>query len=162
MKSILHLSATETKSVRLGNKTQTRWPVSPQPVITGLRDAGEDASDLFSYPSLSVEQEQFTCGPLGDSNVSLDEIIAICPLGSVGETTVVTTSEGYGKAGSVLIRIIEIQIQRLEDISDAELAAEGGMSWTRFSYDWNQSHARSGYPWDINPFVWVISFELAA
>jgi len=67
----------------------------------------------------------------------------------------------YGKTialGRVLV--LEVERQRLEDISDADIQACGYPNWTLFSADWTQTYGGKGFSWDVDPDVWVINFEV--
>ena len=74
-------------------------------------------------------------------------------------------------AAHQLARITNIRLERLQDISDADLEAEGGL-WREF-HDalltpreafgrwWDSLHARPGTRWDDNPHVWAVAFQPA-
>lgn len=65
----------------------------------------------------------------------------------------------YGKRTLLgRVRVTAIRCDALESISDDEIACEGFPNWTLLTHAWNDLHARSGFPWDINPDVWVIEF----
>lgn len=78
----------------------------------------------------------------------------------------------YGKPGDLLkladvdmyIQITKIEIQRIQDITEANAIAEGmGSALLRdckvpkFSALWDSIYL-SNFPWASNPWVWVISF----
>ncbi|ALN21947.1 MULTISPECIES: ASCH domain-containing protein [Ectopseudomonas] len=67
----------------------------------------------------------------------------------------------YGKVitlGRVLV--LQIERQRLEDISDEDIHACGYPNWTLFSADWTQLHGAKGFSWDVDPDAWAIKFEV--
>lgn len=67
----------------------------------------------------------------------------------------------YGKTialGQVLV--LEVERQRLEDISDADIHACGYPNWTLFSADWTLTYGGKGFSWDVDPDVWVIKLEV--
>lgn len=71
---------------------------------------------------------------------------------------------------SIWLEIVDIWIERLQDIDDAGCLDEGtdyffsGESAIksirgRFSVMWDYINGKSGYGWDLNPWVWVIEFR---
>ena len=77
-------------------------------------------------------------------------------------------------ASRILLEITEVRVERLQDISEADALAEGSRSWaneqdtpvkdipvgeTRLIYRqlWEQINGAGS--WDINPWVWVVSFR---
>lgn len=67
----------------------------------------------------------------------------------------------YGKTIALgRVRVLSIQRQRLEDISDADIQACGYANWTLFSADWTLIYGGKGFSWDVDPDVWVINFEV--
>ncbi len=67
-------------------------------------------------------------------------------------------------ASRIDLEIIAIRVERLQNISDADLAAEGiavpdqpGLARFDFRAMWDEMYGRGS--WDINPWVWVIEFK---
>jgi hypothetical protein len=73
-------------------------------------------------------------------------------------------------ASRITLRITDVRVERLQDISDADAQAEGvgyknpgylpetkGNWIGSFAYLWNKINGPGA--WDENPWVWVISFE---
>lgn len=79
------------------------------------------------------------------------------------------------KAARIFLRVTDMRVERLQDITDEDLIREGEVIYihvdgsfnreaTRTSYlgTWNSTVKKSDldkYGWDANPWVWVIEFE---
>lgn len=80
-------------------------------------------------------------------------------------------------ASRIVLEIVNIRVERVQDISRADAIAEGMTEpqrpystalWQEEQYQelWNKINGPRGYGWDVNPWVWVleykpISFDLA-
>lgn len=85
-------------------------------------------------------------------------------------------------ASRISLRIEDVRVERLQEISESDSIAEGLVSWPstcrsathygltiadvwetdpRLTYKrlWNDINAKRGYSWDSNPWVWVIEFR---
>jgi len=76
-------------------------------------------------------------------------------------------------ASRIDLEITSIHVERLQDITEMDAIAEG-MMFERYdgnTYDelpakekladyWDSLNAKSGYPWESNPWVWVIEFKV--
>ena len=81
------------------------------------------------------------------------------------------------KHSRLTLRITDVRAERVQDITPEDAAREGA----RFSYTpeedasetggyfgdvpwfpdlWNTLNAKRGYGWDVNPWVWVLTFEV--
>jgi hypothetical protein len=71
------------------------------------------------------------------------------------------------------LRITAIRVQRVQEITDGDVAAEG-VDWSStrigndhgspardaYAYLWDGLNAKRGYSWESNPWVWAISYEV--
>lgn len=174
-----------TQSVLDGRKTQTRRIVPPSVIekyamledSTIIDDARYDVGEV-----VAVAQAYHDCGGLNEEGVPRWDIIA---------QTVGATSLGWGNKMFVApelmphrVRITEVRVQRLQDISDEDCLKEGiekmitGCEYYQYSfYDndkslWhNDKTPREAFArlidkvsgkgtWDSNPYVFVYDFEL--
>jgi hypothetical protein len=74
-------------------------------------------------------------------------------------------------ASRITLEIINIRVERVQDVSEADAQAEGvelTCGQMRSDYPnykrsfhclWNSINAKRGYGWDANPWVWVIEFR---
>lgn len=69
----------------------------------------------------------------------------------------------------ITLEIADVQVQRVQDISDKDCLAEGMQPdetespvpnyVARFQYHWDSINAKRGYSWESNPWVWAITFR---
>ena len=138
-------SAEMVRAILEGKKTQTRRKTKPQPSTV------DDAGRWYRMKS---------------GGESLMNSAYPCPYGKPGDTLFVPETEPR-----ITLRITDVRVQRLQDISEDDARAEGA-SRTDWEYDdgeccdndreafshlWNRINGPSA--WDDNPWVWVIEFE---
>ncbi|GFI47786.1 hypothetical protein IMSAGC019_03112 [Lachnospiraceae bacterium] len=65
-------------------------------------------------------------------------------------------------AARIWLRVTDVRAERLQDIDDNGILAEGLEAGCSFGDLWNSTIKKPGrdiYSWDANPWVWVIEFE---
>ena len=73
-------------------------------------------------------------------------------------------------ASRITLEIAHVRMERVQEIRVTDLVNEGGWeddrylgSSNRLRYPfidlWNSKNAKRGYPWDSNPWVWVVEFR---
>jgi hypothetical protein len=66
------------------------------------------------------------------------------------------------EAARIFLRVTGVRVERLQEISEAEVLKEGFIyRKPDFKDYWNKLNAKRGFGWDSNPWVWVIEFERA-
>lgn len=66
------------------------------------------------------------------------------------------------EAARIFLRVTDVRVERLQDIDDDGVVAEGLEIGAPFDELWNSTIKpadRAAYGWDANPWVFVISFE---
>lgn len=77
------------------------------------------------------------------------------------------------RAVRVTLGIINVRVERVQEISEVDAKAEGVEAFTtrasgeyparqRFADGWDSLNAKRGYSWASNPWVWVIEFKRLA
>ena len=66
------------------------------------------------------------------------------------------------EAARLFLRVTDVRVERLRDISASSAMDEGFIDWNDFVKGWNSTIKpadRGRYGWAANPWVWVIEFE---
>lgn len=63
------------------------------------------------------------------------------------------------EAARIFLRVTDVRAERLQEIDDDDVLAEGLEIGAPFDELWNSLNAKCGYGWDANPWVWAITFE---
>jgi hypothetical protein len=147
------------KEILEGKKTQTRRVVKP-----GEVDDKTLCYDSYEWPDLR-------------GRVRLPDKISAIYTGvsqgnlrlkwQVGRTYAIQPGRGQKQVGR--IRLTAIRQERVQDISEADVIAEGvelrswGYDWTKtagYAELWDVINTRKPMRWIDNPLVWVLTFEL--
>ncbi len=66
------------------------------------------------------------------------------------------------EAARIFLRVTDVRVERLQDIDDEGVIAEGLKIGAPFDELWDSTIKKSDrdmYGWAANPWVWVIEFE---
>ena len=65
-------------------------------------------------------------------------------------------------AARIFLRVTDVRVERVQDIDDDGVVAEGLEIGAQIDEIWNRTLSKSNrakFGWDANPWVWVIEFE---
>lgn len=177
MKPII-FSTPMIKAILEGQKTQTRRVMKPQPVLDNgfWRWHGAGWSDsikrIMPIPCHSMYnnapyrpgdilwvKETWQYKNYGDYGDTPDDFMYRT---DANETWVGPwRSPRYmpRKAARIFLKVKDVRAERLQDITEEDVRAEGFITREEFARYWDNLNAKRGYSWDDNPWVWVIEFE---
>ncbi len=164
-----------------GNKTNTRRVIKPQPkYIQILRngkietsfDGGFDCDVKYIKCPYEIGQPLWVRETWQESKWFNDKYIykAMTPR-YAGEMNTKWKSSRYmpRKAARLFLKITNIRIERVQDISVSDIWKEGipaapykdtialKMAFVNL---WDSINKKRGYEWDLNSYVWVYDFEV--
>jgi hypothetical protein len=175
------------KAILDGRKTQTRRIMKPQPDFSQVRFNGRKWEMYLGYPVghgepkcpygergdvLWVREtwktEELPSGLDGIRYRADDSFRPIENTADAADKWVQANHGGNGWrsprfmprwASRINLIIKDIRFEPLQSITEADVIAEGVACVADFSRLWDGINAKRGYPWESNPFVWVIEFE---
>jgi hypothetical protein len=195
------------RAILEGRKTQTRRVMKPQPDESKMRWTGSHWEMYLGYPighdvpispygqtgDLLWVREMAklrACGP-GSCEFDLaypadESVKAFCDTdyGPYKMTSYTPSIHMPRWASRLILRITDVRVQRLQDITEADAKAEGLDEWIpcvvwtglagikirdasrnatcreHFIFAWSSINAKRGYSWESNPWVWAITFEV--
>lgn len=138
------------QSVLKGSKTELRKLIDPQPDTTEERL--RELKGWIDGMTLSAQlNAAFQSG-------FIDRSLAPFQPGEIVEAVEALT---HGKVAPICkVRIDSVEVSAVEEITDEGIQAEGFRSWAEFSYAWDDEHGQKGFPAVLNPFCWVVKFEV--
>lgn len=191
------MTADSVQAILDGRKTQTRRVIRPQPPNeTAYVIAGEDESRALcisaygngEFSDGSDPWRRCPYGMVGDRLWVKERFFrrgdAIYYTGAILPADVAVQSPIFMPrcASRITLEIAEVRVERVQEISAEDVAAEGLdlvrrlpmvppqgtdldaliklVAHHEFRQLWDEINAKRGYPWADNPWVWAITFRL--
>jgi hypothetical protein len=146
-----------------GRKTQTRRPLKPQPEGEwGL--PGRQSGPYGRVGDVLWVQEVFATNLMGTHDYRASVHPEYHP-----DFSWRSSAQMPRNASRIDLSITGLRIEKLQDISRGDCMAEGcpfpnmekgenPVDW--FAGLWDEIYAKKGYPWQSNPWVYVIDFKV--
>lgn len=144
-------------AILAGQKTQTRRPVSKEDanLLAFLSGIEEDDGGSTEYLGQRFEPQGLRVWTAEYPEEGSD--VLKCPYGNIGDELCI-------KASFIRPKIANLRIERLQDISEEDISAEGVLSSTApiscFAILWDKFYGNGEGAWNENPWVWVIEFKV--
>jgi hypothetical protein len=181
-------SAEMVRAILEGRKTQTRRVIKPQPPHWRWNDYrwDDECINVATDDDKSGYYVKCPYGFLGD-RLWVRETWQKCPTCGLLNYRATRNTPGIcahcnGKLGlwkpsifmprrvsNILLEVTGVRVERLQEISEEDAEAEGVdfipsapaalNHRTAFAGLWDSINAKRGYPWESNPWVWVITFK---
>jgi hypothetical protein len=166
------MGADSVRAILDGRKTQTRRVIKPQPKFIGAPNVPFKTDDanpkgIINCPYCKVGdrlwvREIFNCNEEGIAYKATQPDMDGLPWKSP-----IYMPRTYSR---ITLEITDIRVERLQDITAQEAIAEGMPIpyVARDEYEpismyrelWEKLNSKRGYPWESNPWVWVIEFKV--
>ena len=170
-------SAGMVRALLDGRKTQTRRIIKPQPAYIDEKGTAYQAVSIDEPSNLEYHPAQYPYGQPGDllwvrESFTMYDDQPLYKTGKHDDMMKWKPSIHMPRwASRLTLKIKEIRVERLQDISNEDAVAEGigtplDMRYAaldEFKPLWDSINAKrhhGKYAWDKNPWVWVIVFEV--
>lgn len=183
-------NAEMVRAILNGRKTQTRRVVKPQPLAIGdqfgySQGARDDLCPYGQVGDLLWVRETWCTVDYSEHELCVDYLASNKTLwinpGRVQFEKY--TYENFDSktrpsifmprwASRITLRVTDVRIERVQDIAEDDAREEGvtppktspGLDFMKhelgFRSLWDSINAKRGYGWNVNPWVWVVEFEL--
>lgn len=189
-----------------GRKTQTRRIVKPQPIWIGepgvpFKTTNADPKGIINCP-YGYRGRLAWVRETTEADETTNDTCVLSRYSADGKPVLYSGSDDPEYDGSIAhwdyhqstrpsihmhrwasrltLKIIDIRIERVQDISDGDAKAEGCKGWElraychdhdvgimvyetsceQFKVLWNSINTKRGFGWDKNPWVWCVSFSV--
>jgi len=178
------MTAESVRAILDGRKTQTRRVINERVFIEMAKgDEPPILQDNPDFAKVYLEFGKYPYGVTGDRlwvKEAFAEVFGGPPFGlcfyrANGETIAVETPSGPSRefprwksplfmkrtSSRITLEITNIKVEQLQDITEEDAIKEGYDRRDAYAWAWNSINAKRGYPWESNPWVWVIEFKRA-
>ena len=136
------MSSESVREILAGNKTQTRRVLKKEPAIWTVGDR------------LWVKESFFYAHVKSNPRYRAD--YSDWDAEGINWTTPLYMPRKYSR---ITLEVVSVRAERLQEISEVDAILEGCESREAYRKRWDEINGKR-YPWESNPFVWVIEFKM--
>jgi hypothetical protein len=168
-------TSSEVNGFLAGDKSQIRLVIKPQPEYETLKFAMLDLPKCpHQIGDLVFVKESFLVF-VKESFEEWDDGLVYKADNSLANTVSKWKSAQHMKQeqSRITLRIKDISVERLQDISEEDCAKEGfeggyndsapsggSTGYSEFAEHWNATHKKPEEKWEANPWIWKIGFDV--
>lgn len=66
------------------------------------------------------------------------------------------------EAARLFLKVKDVRVERLHNITEEDTRSEGFNAYIIFTNVWDDIYLKRGFGWEMNPWIWVITFDWRA